>query len=100
VLASAVPTSHFNGKSFDQQAMVDATCDKVSDISVSLYYPLSWQVLSIMTLNGDMTKVSTLLQSAALQHANVSGGSISSAKLVMSALAGALALCGGVFVMM
>ena len=36
--------------------MVDAACDKVSNTANLEYYPLSWQVLSQMTLNGEVAK--------------------------------------------
>eukprot|EP00521_Asterionellopsis_glacialis_P003008 CAMPEP_0195261998 /NCGR_PEP_ID=MMETSP0706-20130129/9495_1 /TAXON_ID=33640 /ORGANISM="Asterionellopsis glacialis, Strain CCMP134" /LENGTH=1208 /DNA_ID=CAMNT_0040315999 /DNA_START=57 /DNA_END=3683 /DNA_ORIENTATION=+ len=53
-LISQIPTEKFNGKSFNQQTMIDKACLAVDDMSNLSYYPLSWQVIAKMTLNGDV----------------------------------------------
>merc|ERR1712038_2240627 len=51
-----IPEELFVGKSFDQQTMVNAACSRVEDTDNQSYYPLSWQVLAQMTLNGEVAK--------------------------------------------
>jgi len=47
-----------------QQDLVNAACQYVGNIASSgTYYSKSWQVISMMTLNGDMAKVGVLLGS-------------------------------------
>merc|ERR1719232_1715026 len=36
--------------------MINAACDRVSDTANQGYYPLSWQVIAQMTLNGEVAK--------------------------------------------
>jgi len=55
-LVSGINSELFNDKSFDQQAMVNAACDRVKDTNNQGYYPLSWQVIAQMTLNGEVAK--------------------------------------------
>jgi len=59
-LVGGISQDEFAGKSFDQQAMVDAACERVSDTSNQSYYPLSWQVIAKMTLNGEVAKAGAL----------------------------------------
>merc|ERR1712176_1721050 len=59
-LVSGIKNSHFSGKNFDQQTMVNAACDRVTDTANLSYYPLSWQVIAQMTLNGEVAKAGTL----------------------------------------
>jgi len=59
-LASEIGSSHFSGKSFNQQDMVDAACGRVSQTDGLSYYGLSWQVIAQMTLNGDVSKAGKL----------------------------------------
>ena len=55
--------SLFDGLSFTQQTMIDAACEKVSSIAASTtYYSRSWQVLSTMTLNGDIAKAARIIR--------------------------------------
>merc|ERR1711862_216917 len=55
-LVSGINSEIFNDKSFDQQTMINAACDRVSDTANQGYYPLSWQVIAQMTLNGEVAK--------------------------------------------
>ena len=55
-LVAGFRTESLSHKTFDQQTMVDVACDKVSKTSNLEYYPLSWQVLAQMTLNGEVAK--------------------------------------------
>jgi len=59
-LVSGISQPKFVGKLFDQQAMVDKACEHVSDTENQSYYPLSWQVIAKMTLNGDVAKAGAL----------------------------------------
>merc|ERR1711902_180606 len=59
-LVSAISEDRFTAKSFDQQAMVDAACEHVSDTANQSYYPLSWQVIAMLTLNGEVAKAGAL----------------------------------------
>jgi len=61
-LVSEVTDTLFQGKSFNQQEMIDAACGLVSDTAGLGYYPLSWQVIGIMTLNGEVAEVGNLLR--------------------------------------
>lgn len=60
-LVGKMSTNHFSGKSFNQQTMVDAACSRVIDTANQSYYPLSWQVIAMMTLNGDVAKAGSLM---------------------------------------
>lgn len=51
----------FQGKSFTQQTMVDTACNITSNVA-GTYYSRSWNVLSTMTLNGDVARVGQLLR--------------------------------------
>merc|ERR1712226_1715741 len=53
-LVSKIPQEEFLGKSFTQQDMIDKACIAVNDMENLSYYPLSWQVIAKMTLNGDV----------------------------------------------
>jgi len=55
-LVGEMSSEYFTGKSFDQQTMINAACDRVSDTANQGYYPLSWQVIAQMTLNGEVAK--------------------------------------------
>jgi len=66
-LVGGIDTESFDGKNFDQQIMVDAACDSVSDTANQSYYPLSWQVIAQMTLNGEVAKAGALFQSTPTQ---------------------------------
>ena len=59
-LVGGISTESFSGKSFDQQTMVDAACNRVKDTASQSYYPLSWQVIAQMTLNGEVAKAGAL----------------------------------------
>jgi hypothetical protein len=59
-LVGGISQDEFVGKLFDQQAMVDAACERVSVTENQSYYPLSWQVIAKMTLNGDVAKAGAL----------------------------------------
>merc|ERR1712119_122465 len=61
-LIGKIKSEHFNGKSFDQQTMINAACGRVSDTANQGYYPLSWQVIAQMTLNGEVAKAGALFQ--------------------------------------
>jgi len=61
-LASKVSESLFQGKEFIQQDMIDAACDLVKTTADLSYYPLSWQVIAIMTLNGELAKIGNLVR--------------------------------------
>lgn len=63
-LVGGIDPELFDGKNFDQQIMVDAACDRVSHTANQSYYPLSWQVIAQMTLNGEVAKAGALFQSA------------------------------------
>merc|ERR1712232_321961 len=53
----------FDGLGYTQQTMIDAACKKVSTIqSGTTYYSRSWQVLSTMTLNGDIAKAARIIR--------------------------------------
>merc|ERR1711862_187174 len=58
-LVGGIDTQSFDGKNFDQQTMVDAACEKVSDTANQSYYSLSWQVIGQITLNGEVAKAGT-----------------------------------------
>lgn len=60
VLIGGISQDDFAGKPFDQQVMVDAACERVSDTANQSYYPLSWQVIAKMTLNGEVAKAGAL----------------------------------------
>merc|ERR1711897_91037 len=55
-------SEYFTGKSFDQQTMINAACGRVSDTANQGYYPLSWQGIAQMTLNGEVAKAGALFQ--------------------------------------
>jgi hypothetical protein len=62
-LGTKIPNDSFQGKSFSQQTMIDVACEKVNTISSGTsYYPRSWQVLSTMTLNGDVAKAGKIMK--------------------------------------
>merc|ERR1711935_1263453 len=61
-LASKVSENLFQGKGFIQQDMIDAACDLVKTTANLSYYPLSWQVIAIMTLNGELAKIGNLVR--------------------------------------
>merc|ERR1712232_161024 len=47
----------------EQQKLVNAACQRVGNIGNSAtYYAKSWQVISMMTLNGDASKIGALLR--------------------------------------
>ena len=71
-LVGGINTDSFDGKDFDQQTMIDAACDRVSDTANQSYYPLSWQVIAQMTLNGEVAKAGALFQSTPTQSPQVS----------------------------
>jgi len=71
-LVSGIDTESFDGKIFDQQIMVDAACDRVSDTANQSYYPLSWQVIAQMTLNGEVAKAGARFQSTPTQSPQAS----------------------------
>merc|ERR1711971_404173 len=71
-LVGKIKSEHFNGKSFDQQTMINAACARVSDTANQGYYPLSWQVIAQMTLNGEVAKAGALFQSAPTQSPQAS----------------------------
>jgi len=55
----------------EQQKLVNAACLRVGVIPNSAtYYSKSWQVISMMTLNGDASKVGALLRGEAFQTNN------------------------------
>jgi len=55
----------------EQQQLVNAACLRVGDIPNSAsYFAKSWQVISMMTLNGDTSKVGALLRGDAFQTNN------------------------------
>jgi len=55
----------------EQQKLVNAACDRVGNIPNSAsYYAKSWQVISMMTLNGDAAKIGDLLRGEAFQTNN------------------------------
>ena len=56
--ALAVKASYFQRNGFTQQDMVDVACNKVSNIEQgTTYYSRSWQIISSMTLNGDVANL-------------------------------------------
>eukprot|EP00586_Coscinodiscus_wailesii_P022577 CAMPEP_0172518660 /NCGR_PEP_ID=MMETSP1066-20121228/290949_1 /TAXON_ID=671091 /ORGANISM="Coscinodiscus wailesii, Strain CCMP2513" /LENGTH=1115 /DNA_ID=CAMNT_0013301091 /DNA_START=657 /DNA_END=4001 /DNA_ORIENTATION=- len=59
-LVAGISQEQFADKTFNQQAMVDAACEHVSDTVNQSYYPLSWQVIAKMTLNGEVAKAGAL----------------------------------------
>jgi len=61
-LVGKIKSEHFTGKSFDQQTMINAACGRVSNTANQGYYPLSWQVIAQMTLNGEVAKAGALFQ--------------------------------------
>merc|ERR1711935_109855 len=61
-LVGGIQTGSFTDKNFDQQTMIDAACSRVSDTVNQDYYALSWQVISQMTLNGEVAKAGTTHQ--------------------------------------
>jgi len=61
-LVGKIKSEYFTGKSFDQQTMINAACGRVSDTANQGYYPLSWQVIAQMTLNGEVAKAGALFQ--------------------------------------
>jgi len=55
----------------EQQQLVNAACQRVGNIPNSAaYYAKSWQVISMMTLNGDASKVGALLRGDTFQTNN------------------------------
>ena len=66
-LVAGFDTDLINGEAFDQQKMVDAACDRVSKTANLKYYPLSWQVLAQMTLNGEVAKAGSVFHTQAPQ---------------------------------
>jgi len=60
-LVGKMSPDNFSGKSFNQQTMVDAACNHVIETANQSYYPLSWQVIAMMTLNGDVAKAGSLM---------------------------------------
>merc|ERR1711862_205237 len=71
-LVGGINTQSFDGKNFDQQTMVDAACNRVTDTANQSYYPLSWQVIAQMTLNGEVAKAGALFQSGPTQSPQAS----------------------------
>ena len=66
VLVSHITEDAFQGKSFTQQNMIDISCDIVSEIPESVsYFARSWQVISTMTLNGDIGRIGKLFRGLA-----------------------------------
>lgn len=66
-LVGGISAESFIDYNFDQQIMVDAACSRVSDTADQGYYPLSWQVIAQMTLNGEVAKAGTLHESTPTQ---------------------------------
>ena len=60
-LVTEIDEALFADKSFSQEDMVDAACEIVKETDGLGYYPLSWQVLATMTLNGSAAKVGNLI---------------------------------------
>jgi chitinase len=59
---SSLALGSSNISSSEQQTMVEAAGMKVNNISNSLsYYSLSWQVIAIITLNGDVARAGAVL---------------------------------------
>lgn len=62
-LGTKITDNALESKSFSQQTMIDVACKKVNDIaSDTSYYARSWQVLTSMTLNGNVQKAGELVR--------------------------------------
>uniref|UniRef100_A0A7S2RU72 Uncharacterized protein n=1 Tax=Eucampia antarctica TaxID=49252 RepID=A0A7S2RU72_9STRA len=62
-LGTKIGDGPFQDTGFSQQTMIDVACNKVNVIdSETTYFARSWQVLSIMTLNGDIARAGELVR--------------------------------------
>lgn len=59
-LVSEISEDKFVGKPFTQQDMLNSACDVLDSTEPQSYYPLSWKVISKMTLNGEVAKAGQL----------------------------------------
>jgi len=65
-LGTKIADGPFQDTGFSQQTMIDVACNKVNVIdSETTYFARSWQVLSMMTLNGDIARAGELVRDAA-----------------------------------